>query len=80
MRTRSQNRTTPKPNPTISSLSESDVRLDMSAGTAKKPDALPHMDSLPYKSIDFYMRMPTMVKNATMTLDPAGTKYISWKE
>ncbi|KAG0148096.1 hypothetical protein CROQUDRAFT_655219 [Cronartium quercuum f. sp. fusiforme G11] len=43
-----------------------------------KPSTPPHA-SAPYKSVDFFMRMPTMMKHSVVTLDAAGTKFIRWK-
>ncbi|KAG0144467.1 hypothetical protein CROQUDRAFT_95061 [Cronartium quercuum f. sp. fusiforme G11] len=45
---------------------------------ASKLSTLPHL-SAPYKSVNFFMRGPTMIKNAVVTLDTAGTKFISWE-
>ncbi|KAG0151975.1 hypothetical protein CROQUDRAFT_405826 [Cronartium quercuum f. sp. fusiforme G11] len=45
---------------------------------ASRPTTPPHATPL-YKSVDFFMRMPSMMKHSVVTLDPAGTKFISWK-
>ncbi|KAG0151184.1 hypothetical protein CROQUDRAFT_651391, partial [Cronartium quercuum f. sp. fusiforme G11] len=45
---------------------------------ASRPTTPPHAAPL-YKSVDFFMRMPSMMKHSVVTLDPAGTKFISWK-
>ncbi|KAG0146326.1 hypothetical protein CROQUDRAFT_33227, partial [Cronartium quercuum f. sp. fusiforme G11] len=33
----------------------------------------------PYRSIDFFMKMPAMIKNSGVILDAAGEEFISWK-
>ncbi|KAG0139845.1 hypothetical protein CROQUDRAFT_54137 [Cronartium quercuum f. sp. fusiforme G11] len=38
----------------------------------------PHTDP-PYKSLDFYIKMPSLVKNSLVILDAAGTKFLAWK-
>ncbi|KAG0144237.1 hypothetical protein CROQUDRAFT_660195 [Cronartium quercuum f. sp. fusiforme G11] len=45
---------------------------------ASKPPTPPHL-SAPYKSVDFFMKMPSMMKHSVVMLDAAGTKFISWK-
>ncbi|KAG0147107.1 hypothetical protein CROQUDRAFT_656600 [Cronartium quercuum f. sp. fusiforme G11] len=45
---------------------------------ASRPTTPPHATPL-YKSIDFFMQMPSMMKHSVVTLDPTRTKFISWK-
>ncbi|KAG0145836.1 hypothetical protein CROQUDRAFT_658219 [Cronartium quercuum f. sp. fusiforme G11] len=44
----------------------------------RNPDKPPHTDP-PYKSLDFYIKMPSLVKNSLVILDTMGTKFLAWK-
>ncbi|KAG0147616.1 hypothetical protein CROQUDRAFT_91334 [Cronartium quercuum f. sp. fusiforme G11] len=45
---------------------------------ASKPPTPPHL-SAPYKSVDFFMKMPSMMRHSVITLDATGMNFISWK-
>ncbi|KAG0149985.1 hypothetical protein CROQUDRAFT_652961, partial [Cronartium quercuum f. sp. fusiforme G11] len=51
---------------------------DSKTMAARNPDKPPHTDP-PYKSLDFYIKMPSLVKNSLVILDAAGTKFLAWK-
>ncbi|KAG0138992.1 hypothetical protein CROQUDRAFT_102399 [Cronartium quercuum f. sp. fusiforme G11] len=51
---------------------------DDNLNMASKPPTPPHLLA-PYKSVDFFMKMPSMMKHSVVTLDATGTKFISWK-
>ncbi|KAG0150155.1 hypothetical protein CROQUDRAFT_652563, partial [Cronartium quercuum f. sp. fusiforme G11] len=44
----------------------------------RNPDKPPHTDP-PYKSLNFYIKMPSLVKNLLVILDAMGTKFLAWK-
>ncbi|KAG0150242.1 hypothetical protein CROQUDRAFT_652669 [Cronartium quercuum f. sp. fusiforme G11] len=49
--------------------------MDNISNMTSKPSTPPHA-SAPYKSVDFFMQMPTMMKHSVITLNVAGTKFI----
>ncbi|KAG0150246.1 hypothetical protein CROQUDRAFT_652670 [Cronartium quercuum f. sp. fusiforme G11] len=76
MHTRSKTRGENKSNEP--SRAATSPKPEMSSGTTHQPDRPPHMDA-PYRSVDFFMKMPAMIKNSGVILDAAGEEFISWK-
>ncbi|KAG0142632.1 hypothetical protein CROQUDRAFT_97340 [Cronartium quercuum f. sp. fusiforme G11] len=66
---------TPRP---LSSSSSLRHKPDSETMVARNPNKPLHTDP-PYKSLNFYIKMPSLVKNLLVILDVAGTKFLAWK-